>query len=229
MPKQETILAIKSSTLDALLQNIIGNSDVYGTLDNKQFIKLTSEMNSRLWFGPREELETNYEFRQIIPYIIISNGQRIAVYQRSSSHGDNRLHNLYSIGFGGHVKIQDIDPYDLILLPFVNVNKLLSLSITRELTEELVNINEIKEKDIKIIGFIKLDDHTTNSVNSVHFGIVMYYENIQLKLPKTNQDGMKHFELINYKDVLQNFNNDNNKLEDWSLIALNLLGKINNE
>lgn len=229
MAKKETILAIDSSTLDTILRQTGPNIRPCCSLTKQQSYELMNALDEHIWFGPREALESDYEFRQIIPYVIVSNGSRILIYQRSSSKGDSRLNNLWSIGLGGHVKLQDTNPLMLLRIPFISVTNLLFNSMKRELSEELMMpFQNIDEKQITPIGYIITGNKYTKDVNAVHFGIVFYYENPNIILPYHNDDDMKHFQFINKHDAIEDFNNDGNTLEDWSIAATEILGGLIN-
>lgn len=226
------ILSINSTTLDSIMQTYAGKAHPYGLLSKDQMTAITNKMSPQLWFGPREDLESRPAFRQIIPYVIVSNNSgRVMIYQRSSSRGDSRLRNLYSIGLGGHIKIQDIIPSMTNGGPFINLNQLLIASMKRELSEELlIPVDGIGSESISIIGFISLgnqfayEDNTIScDVNSVHFGLVYYYKNTDIRIPETNSDDMRHFEFVNLSDVIGIFNTNENELESWSNAAIVLL------
>jgi predicted NUDIX family phosphoesterase len=230
LTKRETILAIDSAVLDVILRTIGVNIHPCCSLSEEKGLELMSAMEDNIWFGPREALEKNFEFRQIIPYVVVSNGTKIMIYQRSSSKGDNRLNNLWSIGLGGHVRLQDINPLMLLRIPSISVPNILVNSLKRELSEELViPAEKIYEEQIKIIGIINMGSKYTKDVNAVHFGIVFYYENPNITIPTTtNEDDMRHFQFVNKHDVMANFNNEGNTLEDWSIAVTEILPDMSN-
>jgi len=232
MSKKEMILAINATTLDAILQTYVGKAHPYSLLTKDQMTVITNKMSPELWLGPRAELEIRARFRQVIPYVIVGNNSgRVMIYRRSASSGDSRLRNLYSIGLGGHIKIQDIIPSMTNGGPFINLNQLLIASMKRELSEELlIPVDGIGSESISIIGFISLgnqfayeDGIVCSDVNSVHFGLVYYYKNTDIKIPETNSDDMRNFEFINLSDAMDKFNSGNNQLEDWSSVTIELL------
>lgn len=88
-------------------------------------------------FLARKYVENNPDFKQVIPYTAIAKvneeGVKFYSYQRvqSQSTGEKRLVGKTSIGFGGHVSIEDFMWYtDWPINPVMN-------SIWRELNEEL--------------------------------------------------------------------------------------------
>ena len=58
-------------------------------------------------YVPRPAAETDRSLKQIIPYLVLSDGDRIFLMKRTRAGGDARLHNLYSIGIGGHLNPGD--------------------------------------------------------------------------------------------------------------------------
>lgn len=116
---------------------------------------------------PRPYVETNENFLQVIPYAVIHSdvdvSHRILTYQRNSKQGESRLHNKYSIGFGGHIDLFE-DAEQLLL-----ENDPLSLykqAVARELKEELGI--DVRPHDCTLGRLIYND---TDEVGRVHLGI----------------------------------------------------------
>lgn len=53
-------------------------------------------------------LETNPNFRQILPYVLVECGGKLLCYQRTKGIGEDRLLGKHSIGIGGHIDLADI-------------------------------------------------------------------------------------------------------------------------
>lgn len=100
--------------------------------------------------------EINTDFKQPIPYIMISRGDKIFVYERLSQGGESRLHNKLSLGVGGHMNPEEGD-FDKQL--FINMN--------RELEEELIITTT--SSTLVYTGLINDDE---NEVGRVHLGIL---------------------------------------------------------
>ena len=60
-------------------------------------------------FRPRPALEGDPAWKQIVPYLILRDGSRVFLMQRTRAGGDARLHDRWSIGIGGHVEQGDGD------------------------------------------------------------------------------------------------------------------------
>jgi predicted NUDIX family phosphoesterase len=102
-------------------------------------------------FEPRAAMEVDPRFKQIIPYLVLRDGDRYFLMRRTRAGGDPRLHDRWSIGVGGH-----LNPGDGGLLG----------GLRREWAEELV---ADFEPEFRLIGV--LNDDTTG-VGRVHLGVV---------------------------------------------------------
>lgn len=101
-------------------------------------------------FRPRAELERDPGWKQIIPYLLLRDGERVFLMRRTRRGGDPRLHDRWSIGIGGHVNPAD-----------VNVVR----GLAREWHEELV-ADFVPE--LRPLGLLNDD---TDPVGRVHLGI----------------------------------------------------------
>lgn len=111
-------------------------------------------------FRPRFEVESDPEFKQLIPYIVLKHGGSLFHYRRGSTGTEKRLQALRSIGIGGHISEDDArggdDPYQT--------------GMMRELLEEVTIGGDWQDQ---FLGFIN-DDRTP--VGSVHLGVVQLFE-----------------------------------------------------
>ncbi|MEX2546293.1 MAG: NUDIX domain-containing protein [Chloroflexota bacterium] len=102
-------------------------------------------------FRPRPAAETDPSWKQIIPYLVLRDGERVLLMRRTRAGGDERLHERYTIGIGGHVNPGDTDPLD---------------ALRREWAEE---IDADFEPALEPVGVLNDDD---NNVGTVHLGLV---------------------------------------------------------
>jgi predicted NUDIX family phosphoesterase len=58
-------------------------------------------------FVPRSAAESDPGLKQIIPYLVLRDGERVFLMRRTRAGGDARLHDLFSIGVGGHLNPGD--------------------------------------------------------------------------------------------------------------------------
>lgn len=56
---------------------------------------------------PRPAAESDRSLKQIIPYLVLRDGDRIFLMKRTKAGGDARLHDHYTIGVGGHLNPGD--------------------------------------------------------------------------------------------------------------------------
>ena len=102
--------------------------------------------------------EESPEWKQLIPYVVLRDADRIFLMERTDAGGDPRLHRKASIGVGGH-----LNPVDHGQDP-------LSVGLRREWAEEL---DAAWEPEFHLVGMLNDD---TNPVGSVHLGVVFSVE-----------------------------------------------------
>jgi len=106
-------------------------------------------------YEPRVAMEVDPSFKQIIPYLVLRDGERFFLMRRTRAGSDARLHDRWSIGVGGHV-----DPGD----------DGLAGGLRREWHEELV-----ADFEPVFTPYALLNDDTTE-VGAVHLGVVILAE-----------------------------------------------------
>ena len=102
-------------------------------------------------YEPRADMERDPSFKQIIPYLVLRDGEQYFLMQRTTAGADERLHGLYSIGVGGH-----LNPGDGGLLG----------GLEREWHEELV------ADFLPAFRLVALLNDDTTPVGAVHLGAV---------------------------------------------------------
>lgn len=105
-------------------------------------------------FMDRPDAEEDPAHKQLIPYVVVRDGERIFLTERTTAGGDARLHGKASIGVGGHLNPVDEgeDPLDD--------------GLRREWSEEL---ETNWEPEFELIGLLNDDG---NPVGAVHLGVV---------------------------------------------------------
>jgi predicted NUDIX family phosphoesterase len=81
-------------------------------------------------FMARAQAETNPAFKQIIPYVVITDGKSILHYVRGKKAGEQRLVSKGSVGFGGHINDEDHTLFAFGMQAFQD-------AVKREVCEEL--------------------------------------------------------------------------------------------
>lgn len=102
-------------------------------------------------FASRAEVEVDRAWKQVIPYLVLRDGERYFLMRRTQAGGDARLHDRWSIGVGGHLNPGDRD---------------LAGGLRREWREEVI---ADFDPEFELIGLLN-DDST--DVGSVHIGAV---------------------------------------------------------
>ena len=102
-------------------------------------------------FVDRSTAEEDRQLKQVIPYLVLRDGDRYFLMRRTRAGTDARLHDRYSIGVGGHLNPGDVD---------------LAGGLAREWAEEL---NAAFIPEFRLVGL--LNDDTTD-VGGVHLGAV---------------------------------------------------------
>ncbi len=103
------------------------------------------------FFVRRSDAEQDPTHKQIIPYLVLRDGERWFLMRRTRAGGDARLHDRWSIGVGGHLNPGDVDVLG---------------GLRREWAEELV---AEFEPEFVPVGLLNDD---TSPVGAVHLGIV---------------------------------------------------------
>jgi predicted NUDIX family phosphoesterase len=171
-------------------------------------------------FMARAQAETNPDFKQIIPYVVITDGKSVLHYVRGKKAGEQRLVAKGSVGIGGH--INDVD-YKEPLLAFTKEPLLASTfgnqefqdAVEREVREEL-SIQGVF--DAKPIGLIN-DDST--EVGRVHFGVVYVLFCMPDKIKK-NEQVITQVEFISIDELKQK----RDQMETWSQLCIDNLDAL---
>lgn len=176
--KTELILATFDQRFNLQLDAYIKNT---GSVENCGLVSLCNgDFDSVydekfLMLGSRQTLDNDPDYthiRQLIPYVLVQDHAtgNIAVYSRTKRSTEARLHDKLSIGFGGHIDLDDIvsrtDSFS-----HIDVRQTIINSCYRELAEELGihvdNVVEVPDDGIHA-HIISRED----AVGTVHLGLV---------------------------------------------------------
>lgn len=153
-------------------------------------------------FMPRAEAETNPNFKQIIPYVVITDGKRVLHYVRGKKAGEQRLVAKGSIGIGGHINDEDHSLFTVGLQAFQE-------AVKREVCEELAVQGAF---DARPVGLIN-DDST--EVGRVHFGIVHVLFRTSEQVKK-NEQVITQLEFLPFEELAAR----REQMESWSQLCL---------
>lgn len=151
--------------------------EIWNGLKVENLQKYLNLISSKHKFLPREEVEQDPSWKQIIPYLIFEHRGKIFLMRRRADHSDLRLANLYSIGIGGHINKKDVtkvtkgSPRRFTLkgskgTKESKVNGIMEWA-RREFEEEIDYSGPYKTQ------FLGLLNHDANDVGLVHTGLVI--------------------------------------------------------
>ena len=159
-------------------------------------------------YRPRQEMESDPSFKQLIPYVIFTyrdprGGWQVFQYRRGKGQGEGRLHSKRSIGIGGHISADDAvregaDPY--------------REGMQRELAEEVEISTPYTERCVGLIN----DDLT--EVGRVHLGVVHLVE-VESPAITARETDIVDAGFAPVQELLQ----DLASFETWSQISLQAL------
>jgi len=159
-------------------------------------------------FLSRAQAETDPNFKQIIPYVVVTDGTRILHYVRGKKAGEQRLVAKGSIGIGGHINDED---HTL----FAAGSQAFQDAVKREVCEELAIQGSF---DAKPVGLIN-DDST--EVGRVHFGIV----HVLFRTPEQVKKNEQVITQIEFVPIAQ-LKARREQMESWSQLCLDNLDAL---
>ena len=159
-------------------------------------------------FLARAQAETNPSFKQVIPYVVITDGKSILHYVRGKKAGEQRLVAKGSVGIGGHINDEDHTLFAFGVQAFQD-------AVKREVCEELSIQGVFNARPVGLIN----DDST--EVGSVHFGVihVLFCTPDQVK---KNEQVITQVEFVPIDELKAK----REHMETWSQICLDNLDAI---
>jgi predicted NUDIX family phosphoesterase len=161
-------------------------------------------------FMPRALAETNPTFKQIIPYVVITDGKSLLHYVRGKKAGEQRLVAKGSLGIGGHINDEDDS-----LFAFGVDMQAFRDAVKREVYEELAIQGEFNARPVGLIN----DDST--EVGRVHFGVVhvMFCKPEEVK---KNEQVITQVEFMPIEELKAK----REQMETWSQLCLDNIGAL---
>lgn len=191
--KDEKILVVSRNIL-------FQNKEINGIekVDFEYYQQLIQDNKEFLW---RSQMETNRNYKQIIPYLIFNFQDKYFLMQRKSNANEVRLQNKYSLGIGGHIREEDINNVDI------------AGWAKREFDEEVEYSGKLEIQPIGILN----DD--SNDVGQVHTGFVFLLkgDNDQIQIRSELKSGI----LLTLKELSEYYEN----MENWSKLVFEFLKK----
>lgn len=190
----ENVLVVKTEKLSAYIS---GKNGLIRE-NNREILDIIINEHE---FIPRPEAEGDPSFKQIIPYVVITRGDKVFMTRRLNKGGESRLHGKISIGIGGH--INPVDETDK--------ERVLMRGLERELDEEVA---VDKRGELVPCGIINDD---SNGVGSVHLGLCFRMEvegEVAVKETEKLEGGW-----MTVSELRDSYDN----MESWTQIALSVL------
>lgn len=150
-------------------------------------------------FRPRNEVEEDPSYKQLIPYCIFMHDGKVFNYRRGKAGGEGRLHSKRSVGIGGHISSTDRMQGD----------RRYNEAMNREISEEVFLDAGFSDRCVGLIN----DDET--AVGRVHLGIVHIFDLDSAKvLPR--EESILETGFAQPAELLQT----RDQFETWSQICL---------
>jgi len=184
----ENVLVVRKE----LLQEYVSDNEKNRLIKRRKLQILNAILENHT-FMPRNVAEYDYNFKQVIPYVIMRHDTSYMLLKRTSKQTESRLHDKYSLGIGGH-----INP---ILTTSVAGNIILH-GLFKELNEEVL----IKKPGkLEFLGVI---NDESSSVSRVHLGLVYIIELLSseykiLESEKMSGQWASADELAAYYDMME--------------------------
>ena len=197
----ELVLVFKTELLREL-----GSFQGVNTAHEKYLNRIIDDKS--YFFMPRNDVESNFDYKQLIPYVIITFQDKILYYIRGKGSEEKRLNSLGSIGIGGHINYNDFTLFKTDRDAYFG-------AVEREVFEEI----DIKsEYESKIIGVL---NDESNQVGKVHFGVIHLWK---LNNPVVNKKE-KDITKICFKTPFE-IRKEVDKLESWSKICIQTISNF---
>ena len=158
--------------------------------------ELLERIETKGSFRPRDSVETDPSWRQIIPYALIAHKESVLLLKRLSAGNEARLHDRYTLGIGGHINPDVSERYP-------SSRTIVEAGLIAELREEL----HIGGFQTELVGMIH---ESSTEVSAVHTGLVFVvttHEEVRVKETHKLEGGF-----VGWQDVILRFE----QLEGWS-------------
>jgi len=112
-------------------------------------------IQTKCLFLSRPQMEQNFNYKQIIPYLVFKYQDKFFLMQRGGQASESRLRSKFSLGIGGHIREDDMQGSSIFDWA------------RREFAEEVDYQGKL---EVTMLGVLNDD---SNDVGRVHLGLVM--------------------------------------------------------
>ncbi|MBU1244653.1 NUDIX domain-containing protein [Myxococcota bacterium] len=151
------IYVVKRRDLDGLIPQI---GLVFPSLDT------CADRFGRGFFLERPHAERDPEFKQVIPYTVLWRDDEVFVFERLTGGGEARLHNLLSIGVGGHIEPMETSGVGVAGRSW----DMIRAAALREIEEEV----HVDSPESLVLEYRGLINDESNEVGTVHTGVLFF-------------------------------------------------------
>lgn len=191
------ILAVKN---DFLFSDIERKTKVY----SREEVDFENIILQNYEFMVRWPVETNFDYKQPIPYAIVLNeNNEVFVYKRGwdgSNAGEKRLHDKIAIWVWWHIEREDIES-----------DNILRDSLIREVEEE----TGIRSKNITEIFPIGYVNYEEDEVNQVHIWIWYLIRVANVEIALTDGE-LAHWSFTKLDDLYNMISSGDYDVEFWT-------------
>lgn len=193
LKQDENILVVNRETMFA--------SEEFQGLQKTNTDKYLDIIDKHKEFLPRSVMETDFRYKQIIPYLVFTYEDKYFLMQRQAKSTEQRLQSKYSLGIGGHIREEDME-----------TNNIIDWA-RREFEEE---INYSGNYTVEPIGILNDD---SNEVGQVHAGFVFLLkgDNADISVKSELQSG----ELLTLSECKKYYD----FMETWTQIIFDSLSQ----
>ena len=164
---------------------------------------------------PRSQAEDDFTRKQLVAYNVVRSGDLILTYRRTPKTDEQRLKDLYSIGIGGQVTVEDRSQFSLFSADADFNMEFIRDAAWREINEEITIDSRVVDEP-EVIGFINDD---SNEVGKVHFGIVWQLEIEKAEVSAKGTRGLGDMQF----NTLPHLKTNRDQFESWSQLLIDYL------
>lgn len=183
--------------------DIFAQTQAWHGLQEVDFAEYLEVIDNKKEFLPRSIMETDFAYKQIIPYLVYTHDGKYFLMQRKSDASESRLRNKLTLGIGGHIREEDIKD-----------NSLFSWAL-REFHEEVDYKGNVSVKPLGILN----DD--SNDVGKVHIGFVLLLEGDSADISIKSE--LKSGVLVSLDECYA----QRDMMETWSQFVVDFLASMN--
>jgi predicted NUDIX family phosphoesterase len=195
-PLSEQILVIPRRQFKKIIPKVGLTKDTLALqrllLNASSFDRMSAELDKRLI--------------QLVSFFLVSSGDKLVSYKRTARLPEKSLKGIYSLGFGGHMTMDDIDPLFILTSPLEAI-----MPAVRELNEEL------KLPSFTSPEFIGLVYDNSNPTSRLHVGLVFEVFTQSHSIESGEKGNFTDIKLES-RDSIKNRLND---FESWSRMLIN--------